>query len=452
MLHIQEARRVRSRGKRHRIGIAVAGGGPIGGIYEMGALRALDEAIEGLDLTRLDVYVGVSSGAFLAAGLANRIDSAQMCRMFITEEAPEHQFRPEMFLRPAFFEFARRLGMLPRILAESLIDIALHPRSSSWSAAIGRLGEAIPTGLFDNEGIDRYLRSIFHAPGYTNDFRKLDRPLYVIAVDIDTGQTVRFGAPGSDRTPISKAVQASSALPGFYPPVEIDGRYYVDGALQRTLHASVALDEDIDLLLALNPLVPFDASQVPRTGPNAPPSLVDGGLPRVMSQTIRAMLYSRMRVGFGKYDKNYDHSDLVLFQPDPDDARMFFSNAFSFGSRRELCEHAYRTTLADLRRQRPLLAPVLARHGLHLRDEIIDDQQRSVWDGLEGSKPPGSTVLSRLDRALNELDRLLLCDQQPAVATRVRKAKNKPAAAQAVPITVLIAESALLPREDGGTD
>jgi len=385
----------------------VAGGGPVGGIYEMGALRALDEAVEGLDLTRLDVYVGVSSGAFLAAGLANRVGSDEMCRMFITEESPEHQFRPEMFLRPAFFEYIRRLGSLPKIVGEWLVDLITSPGAVGWSESLGRLGAAIPTGLFDNEGIERYLRGIFDAPGRSNDFRALDRPLYVIAVDLDTGHAVRFGSTEAPNVPISKAVQASSALPGFYPPVEIGGRHYVDGALQRTLHASVALDEDLDLLLALNPLVPFDASALRDRGDEPPGSLVDGGLPRVMSQTIRAMLYSRMRVGFGKYDKSYDHSDLVLFQPDPDDAEMFFTNVFSFSSRRHLCEHAYQTTLADLRNRRELLSPVLERHGLKLRDDILDDAQRTVWDGLEGTRPPNSTVLSRLHRALHELERVL---------------------------------------------
>lgn len=385
----------------------MAGGGPIGGIYEMGALRALDEAIDGLDLTRLDVYVGVSSGAFLAAGLANRVDSAEMCRMFITEESPEHQFRPEHFLKPAFFEYIKRASSVPGILADWLLDLAKHPRSIRWSESLGRLGSAIPTGLFDNEGIERYLSGIFNAPGRSNDFRKLDRPLYVVAVDIDTGHAVRFGSPGDDAIPISKAVQASSALPGFYPPVEIGGRFYVDGALQRTLHASIALDEDIDLLLALNPLVPFDASRIGNTNGDAPASLVDGGFPRVISQTIRTMLYSRMRVGFGKYDKAYDHSDLVLFQPDLDDAEMFFTNVFSFRSRRRLCEHAYATTLANLRLRKDQLGPVLERHGLSLREEILDDTERTVWDGLEGTRPPNSTLLSRLDRSLNELDRAL---------------------------------------------
>jgi len=54
-----------------RIGLALGGGGPIGGIYEIGALRALDEALEGLDFNDLDVYVGVNSGSFVAAHLVN---------------------------------------------------------------------------------------------------------------------------------------------------------------------------------------------------------------------------------------------------------------------------------------------------------------------------------------------------------------------------------------------
>jgi predicted acylesterase/phospholipase RssA len=405
MLHLQEARRPRSPRRHHRFGLAVAGGGPIGGIYEMGALRALDEAIEGLDLTRMDVYVGVSSGAFLAAGLANRIDTGEMCRMFITEEEPEHTFRPETFLRPAFHEYFRRALALPKVVTEAIIDLVFNPWTGNVTEVLGKLGAALPTGVFDNEGIERYLRSMFSAPGRSNDFRKLDRPLYVVAVELDTGAAVRFGSAGANRVPISKAVQASSALPGFYPPVEIGGRHYVDGALQRTLHASVALDEDIDLLIALNPLVPFDAALARERGEEPPGSLVDGGLPRVLSQTIRAMLYSRMRVGFGKYDKSYDNSDLVLFQPDPDDALMFFTNVFSFASRRHLCEHAYRTTMADLRRNREHFGKVLARHGLGLRAEILDDEDRTVWDGLIGTRPPDSTILSRLNRTLNELER-----------------------------------------------
>ena len=158
--------------------------------------------------------------------------------------------------------------------------------------------------------------------------------------------------------------------------------------------------------------MPFDASKIQEKGDKAPESLVHGGLPRVLSQTIRAMLYSRMRVGFGKYDKSYDQSDLVRFEPDADDAEMFFTNVFSFGSRRQLCEHAYSNTLADIRRHREAFGAVLERHGLSLRSEVLDDLGRTIWDGLSGTKPPATSVLSRLNRSLNELDRVIEREQR----------------------------------------
>ena len=99
----------------------------------------------------------------------------------------------------------------------------------------------------------------------------LGRKLFLVATNLDTGASVTFGAPGHDHVPISRAIQASSALPGLFPPVEIDGEHYVDGALNKTLHASVALDEGIELLLCVNPLVPV--RRVPaRRGAAASPS------------------------------------------------------------------------------------------------------------------------------------------------------------------------------------
>jgi NTE family protein len=76
--------------------------------------------------------------------------------------------------------------------------------------------------------------------------------------------------------------------------------------LIKTLHASVALHAGADLLICINPLVPFDsrlAAQRPRhENPTpAPDHLVDGGLPVVLSQTFRAIIHSRMRTGMDRY-------------------------------------------------------------------------------------------------------------------------------------------------------
>ncbi len=69
-----------------RIGLAFAGGGPLGAIYEVGALCALDEALVGLQFNRLAGYVGVSAGGFIAAALANGMTAREICAAFIEND------------------------------------------------------------------------------------------------------------------------------------------------------------------------------------------------------------------------------------------------------------------------------------------------------------------------------------------------------------------------------
>ncbi|MBP3985090.1 patatin-like phospholipase family protein [Pseudoxanthomonas helianthi] len=395
------------RNPRGRIGLAIAGGGPIGGMYELGALRALDEALDGLDLTRMDCYVGVSSGAFLAAGLANRIGTAEMCRTFITGTSDDIVFQPETFLRPNFGEAMRRATALPRLYFEWLQSLATQPHKAlSWSNLMRRFGGLVPTAMFDNRGMERFLRDIFTRRGRSNDFRTLDADLFVVAVDLDSGEAVRFGEKGWDGVPISQAVQASAALPGLYPPVEINGRHFLDGALRRTMHASVVLERDIDLLLGINPLVPFDATRAPAQGEGDSLGLADGGLPAVLSQTLRTLLQSRMQIGMEKYPRQYPNIDQLVFEPNSDDSELFFTNLFSFASRHRVCQLAYRNTLADLRRRADVLRPMLEAHGIGLRDDILDDPHRSILDGLD-AQPRMTETTARLRRALDDVDRIV---------------------------------------------
>jgi predicted acylesterase/phospholipase RssA len=402
MLLLQSAAKpARSRG---RIGLAIAGGGPIGGMYELGALRALDAAIEGFDPDRLEVYVGVSSGAFLAAGLANGITTAEMYRIFITGDSDEARFKPGIFLQPALREYFRRAAGLPSMVFELWRDLLLAPFGGPSPDLVGRLGGLVPTGFFDNAQIESFLRTVFESRGRSNDFRKLERKLYVVAVDLDNGEAVRFGSSGWDDVPISRAIQASAALPGLYPPVEIRGRHFVDGALRRTMHASVVLDHGVDLMLGINPLVPFNSSAMAQpSGEDSERKLARGGLPVVLSQTFRTLLQSRMQVGLGKYAQQYPATDQLVFEPNEDDGEMFFTNIFSYSSRQKVCAHAFASTLADLRRRRETLAPLLKRHGLRLRDEVLDDPTATVADGL-GPRRRRTEATARLSRALDRLE------------------------------------------------
>ena len=227
----------------------------------------------------------------------------------------------------------------------------------------------------------------------------------MVAVDLDSGEAVRFGGPDWDDVPISRAVQASSALPGLYPPVDIRGHHFVDGALRRTMHASVILDHGIDLMLGINPFVPFNGSRG-GTHPVGRNRLAEGGLPVVLSQTFRTLLQSRMQVGMAKYAQQYPDTDQMVLEPNEHDGEMFFTNVFSYSSRKRVCEYAFQSTLTDLRKRRIELAPILASHGLTLREEVLADTSLSVLDGLATPLRQTDTT-ARLRRTLDDIDDLL---------------------------------------------
>lgn len=437
------ARRARPAGTGRRVGLALAGGGPLGAIYEIGALVALEEALPGLAINELDGYVGVSAGALVAAGLANGLTPRQLCTSFIEGRGPAgDRVEPSLFFRPALGEVASRLARLPALLAQAAAGYAFGAPLGRRSGlvALERLGQVLPTGLFTNEPLRERLHAVFSAPGRSDDFRALARRLVVVATDLDSGTAAPFGLPGWDRVPISQAVVASAALPGLFPPVPIEGprgpaadvgagqpagrRWYVDGALKKTLHARVLLDMGLDLVVCLNPLVPFDATahgddeahrhhRVLGGAHARIPQLVRGGLPVVLSQTFRTLIHSRLELGMKGYEASHPHTDIVLLEPDQRDPALFLANLFSYSQRRMLAEHAYQRTRADLRSRRSSLGPMLARHGLALDDAVLDDPGRRLLARRRFEPPtaraerPAARALRRLDEVLNDLQRLL---------------------------------------------
>ena len=393
------------RRRNDKMGIALAGGGPLGGIYEIGALAALEEALRGVKLTECDVYVGVSSGAFVAALLANGFAPSRMYDMFIPDRSPDDPFAADLLFRPAFGEFARRMAKMPDLLHLAAVGYFERSPTRGFFESLMRLARGLPTGVFDNNAIASYLSRLFSQPGRTDDFRKLARRLFIVATDLDSGRSAPFGSPGLDEVPISEAVKASAALPGLYPPARIGDRDYVDGALNKTLHASVALKAGAKLLICINPIVPYDGDLAARGG--APRiRLADRGLLTVLSQTFRALVHSRMRVGMERYAKEFPGADVVLFEPAQDDAVIFFANLFSYADRRRLADHAYRHTLAELRRRADELEPILRRHGVELDRAVLADldkgllstpsQTGALWDSVA----PLERTLGRLEKAM----------------------------------------------------
>ena len=99
---------------------------------------------------------------------------------------------------------------------------------------------------------------------------------------------------------------------------------------------------------------------------------------------------------------------------------MFFSNIFSFSERSAMCAHAYQSTRRDLLNRYDLLAPIVARHGLKLRRDVLEDTSRDLWSGVGldstsarllarngGRRDSSHETLGRLDDVLDRLQDLL---------------------------------------------
>jgi predicted acylesterase/phospholipase RssA len=395
-----------------KFGLACAGGVIEGAIYEIGALCALEEAIDGLDFTGMDTYVGVSSGGMITACLANGISARTLSRAVISQADPTLNLEPEVLFTPALGEFRRRLGEAPHAALKALWKYASSPFDLSPMGALAEVSSLLPVGLFDNHPFEEHLARVLGEAGRTNDFRTLaarGRHLRVLAMQLDSSDLVAFGAEGVDHVPISKAVQASTALPALYCPVEIDGASYIDGVARRTMNASLALEAGVDLLFCVNPIVPIDTMTGGLASGGRAPHLVDHGLPSVLAQTFRAAIHSRRRAGFRDYAHRFPDADVILVEPSLEDRSLFLSNLFSFANRHAVCERAYRTTRAQLRSRRDEMRAKLWRHGLRLNGEVLADEERTLFGRLRpaSERPHGESAFDRAHDALDRLDHAL---------------------------------------------
>jgi NTE family protein len=363
---------------RPKIGLALAGGGFLGATYELGALAALSEAVDGLDLCQLDSYVGVSAGGFIAACLANGITVHEMVRMYVEADDGPDSFNPARLLHPDWAGFAQAITQLPSNLAAGaqggFRGLKSGTRTAIWRALEKGL-RSLPIGLLDSSNVEEKLSELFDQTGRSNDFRKLKTTLRIIATDVDLGEPVEFGSSGHDKVAIAKAVSASSAVPGLFKPVVINGRSYVDGALTKTLHASVALNQGAKLVLCVNPLVPYAGKPSPHGEPS---EAVTASLSTVLRQTVRTVIRSRMTVGLEKYKITHPNAKIVLLEPSRLDADTFFTDIFSLSGRRRLCEHAYLSTRADLLSRFKELAPSFAVVGLRLNRDILSQENMNL--------------------------------------------------------------------------
>ena len=184
------------------------------------------------------------------------------------------------------------------------------------------------------------------------------------AADLDTGEEVVFGPDEDQSVSISEAIMASTALPGFYRPVKIRDRYYVDGSVRHTAPMEIARRKDADLIIIYNPFRPYRQVPTKKLVPNFE-SIGEMGLITALNQSIRTMIHSRLHLGIEELRKDPGFKgDVILFEPSEDDADFFTMNPFAFWERAEAARKGYRSARHDIEKNFPGIKRVLTRHGL----------------------------------------------------------------------------------------
>ena len=147
----------------------LGGGGFTGGVYEIGALRALDLLAVNSTVNQFDVYVGTSAGAFIAALCANGVSPEEMMQV-VTRQGKTTFKDIDIgdLLRPNLGEFARKGAMLPlravslarQVLAQpgglSLMDVMLGLAERAAVGPVHRRGHrALPAQRAQRAGTHR---------------------------------------------------------------------------------------------------------------------------------------------------------------------------------------------------------------------------------------------------------------------------------------------------------
>jgi NTE family protein len=311
-----------------RVGLALAGGGVIGGMYEVGALAALEERINGVG-RGFDVYVGCSAGSVVASLLANGVRAGEIFRI-LDEDLPDAlNFRRHAVFAPdAFRHAATRFGQLVWVFGKNLRN-ALR---TSIPDMLAQAERDLPAGFFTLAALERFVREGFATRGLTNNFGRLPRPLLIPAIDLDRASRVVFGKDGLVDVPISQAVAASSAIPGFFEPYTIQGCDYVDGGVGFTGHADLAADDGVDTVFIVNPLVP---------------TMLEGAMPirlrgvySIMEQTSRIHSQNLLSLGMERLALRYPRTRFFLLQP-PRDCDFLFGPSMSFDASRKALRFGY---------------------------------------------------------------------------------------------------------------
>jgi NTE family protein len=236
--------------RRPRRGLVLGGGGVLGGTWAVGALAAMQEQF-GFAAADADIIVGTSAGSVLAALIGGGVTVEELRQHYGDEVVTSgplagYDFDPIQATggrRPAR---PKLLGPgSPRLIGSSLRRLGQLPATTVLSAFM-------PEGTRSLERIGHLVDAVTPLGEWSSH-----RGIWVVAMDYEDGRRVVFGRPGAPVAPLSSAVMASCAIPGWFAPVPINGRTFVDGGAVSATSIDVVAHAGLDEVYVVAPMMSF---------------------------------------------------------------------------------------------------------------------------------------------------------------------------------------------------
>ncbi|MFL5779864.1 MAG: patatin-like phospholipase family protein [Thermoleophilaceae bacterium] len=322
-----------------KVGLVLGAGGVMGGAWLTGGLEALATET-GWDPMSADRIVGTSAGSMIGALVASGVPPWFMVahsagRSF--EGLIDREGRPAATADRAAGATFRYAGGLPPVGPGSWRLIADGLRSPNRHRPAAMLAGWLPRGFISNEPLKDTVRRVV-PEGWT------DHPsFWAVACDYANGRRVAFGREDAPEAELADAVAASCAIPGFYKPVEIGGRRYVDGGLWSTSNLDILRASELDIVICFNPTSSLH------------PPFAWNPAERVASVARGA---SGRRLGSERKKLVAAGTEVILIQPVGEDLAVMGPNLMSSKNRNPVIQTAIRTVRDQLRRPgvRELLA------------------------------------------------------------------------------------------------
>ncbi len=410
---------------RTKTALVLAGGGLTGAVYEIGALRAIDDLLVDRTVNDFDIYVGTSAGALVSTFLAEGISPHEIMDALAGEHANVPPIQPRDLFSINIRDLAQWGIRVPRTLLGAASHYVRHASDMTFFDLVWLLLEALPAGVYDNSSLERYLERVLSLEGKSTHFEDLERELYIIATDLDNGHRTVFSKEHFAHVPITRAVAASSAVPMLYKPVRIDGHDYVDGAARGNASLDIAVEHGAELIVCINPMVPLDNSEhsnIPILGPDGS-YLSDKGLSGIAQQITRITAHSALHYHIKQLRKTHPGVDIILIEPSRHDYKMFFYNAMRYSARLLLARHGFESVTLNIAEDYGYYKHMLEQHGIQITRRVLLQELHALQQ--DGSSPQTlrrileqsgraaprlkrrRTTIRPLRRALNDLDKTL---------------------------------------------